>query len=72
MESFFSEDLRKLCLFEEGNTQQLADKLSCLLSLPKNLGEKYSRELRNIVVENHSLSILMEKLVSQLRFAHEK
>ena len=65
LESFFSENLKEACLFEEGNIQQLADKLSHLLSLSESLKEDYRRELRAIVVKNHSLSILMERLVSQ-------
>lgn len=54
-------------IFEKGNGIELANKILSLLNLDIKETEKIRKSLRNIVVKNHSVEGLMEKLVEVLR-----
>ena len=51
-------------IFEEDNAQQLAEKLEKLLTLSVSDKEQRGRELRKVVIEQHSLTGLAEKLAT--------
>ncbi len=66
MESLLPEKYRNICIFREGSLTDLAQKISFLFSLDdleiKNMGEQF----RGLVLTNHSLDILVEKIVRYL------
>lgn len=69
LEQFLTPELVSWCMFKEGDVTDLNKKLSSLLSLPNNLREKMGRELRMIVIKNHNLDSLIEKLTSYFLLA---
>ncbi len=63
LREFFSEPFRELFLFKQGNVDELARKLTRLLSIePDQLSDKARNELRGIVVKNHSQEDVVNNL----------
>src|SRR3989344_1061151 len=50
-------------IFLEKNSRDLADKLSIILTMPQDKKAEYSQQFRDYVVQNHSLKILLDKLL---------
>lgn len=61
-EEIFSKDIREILMFKERDAADLAQKIIYLMRLPLEQKEKIAKDLRDIVVKNHSLDILAEKL----------
>ncbi len=66
MEFLLPEKYRNICIFKEGDPADLAEKILFLFSLSdleiKKIGEQY----RELVLTNHSLDILVEKILKYL------
>ena len=67
LELFFPDDIKKVCMFEENNPQDLANKILDLLSTPESFKDKLGENLREIVVRRHSLDNLMDKLLIYIK-----
>lgn len=65
-ENIFPQELAKVCMFKEKNGEDLAEKILSILKLStaerKGIGEKS----RQIIVKNHSLDTLINRIVSCL------
>jgi len=62
-ENIFPEDLKSQLIFLEKDSQDLADKISGLLVRQPEEKEAIGRTLREIIVQNHSLERLVDKLI---------
>ena len=62
-ENIFPEDLKSQLIFLEKDSQDLADKISGLLVRQQEEKEAIGRTLREIIVQNHSLERLVDKLI---------
>lgn len=62
----FKDILPEICIFKEGNAQDLADKINGIMSLPDRKKQEYGEQLRKCVVERHSLRDLAEQLKHEL------
>lgn len=62
-EEIFNKDMGDILMFQEKNADDLSRKISYLIKLPPEQKEKIGRDLRELVVKNHSLEVLVQKLV---------
>ena len=62
----FENILPKECRFEEGNSRDLAEKLSVLFKLPQETKLLYGQRFREYVLKNHDLPVLMNKLIPEI------
>ncbi|MCR4334671.1 MAG: glycosyltransferase family 4 protein [Patescibacteria group bacterium] len=62
--NIIKEEYRDILVFEEGNSDDLALKIKSAINLSPEKSLDIGRYLREIVVDNHSLSILAKKLFS--------
>src|SRR3989344_3983759 len=53
-------------LFEWGNKKELYEKLRALLVIPKSQKEKLGASLRNVVLRDHALSLLVGRLYQEI------
>lgn len=53
-------------IFQEKNSQNLAEKIVVLLKLTQTEKENYGRNFREYVIKNHDLKILIDKLISKI------
>jgi glycosyltransferase involved in cell wall biosynthesis len=67
LEAILPEELVKLLMFKENDAADLANKISGLINLPSEKAIIIKQQLREIVMQNHSLDRLAEKLVEQLK-----
>lgn len=58
--------IREEFIFKEGDAADLARKLEALILLPENVKREKGKELRDVVLENHSLKKLVHKLALKL------
>lgn len=63
-EEIFPKELQEIMMFKERNSQDLAKKLFYLMNLPKAQKDNFGLRLREIVVKNHDLNNLVEKIVN--------
>mgnify|MGYP001586838484 FL=1 len=66
LENFFDDELKKICMFKEGDPDDLAGRIYDLLSADNELKEKLCKKSREIAVKNHSLDGLIDILLKQL------
>jgi len=67
LESFFSSDMIRLCIFEENNPRDLANKISYLLSVSASFRDNLGENLREIAVRCHSLDNLMNEFLVYIK-----
>jgi len=60
-------DFKKEIIFKEKNPQDLSLKLLNCLNFPRDKRKKYSNLLRNIVVKNHNLDNLIDKILNEFK-----
>jgi len=60
-------DLQDLLVFKEKNSQDLADKISKIFSLPPAELAAIKKRLRQIVINNHNLDRLIDKLAASFK-----
>jgi hypothetical protein len=61
------DELSELLLFKKGNPRDLAKKIGKFMEMDEAEREDIGRRLREIVVGNHNLDLLMDRLVSLFR-----
>jgi len=59
----FPKDWQELLIFEEGNPLDLAEKIFNLINMPQDQKKIIGQKLREIIIENHSLNHLADKLI---------
>lgn len=57
-------DFKDICLFEQGNSRQLIERLEKVIALSLNDRLKLGQSLRSIVVKDHNINILVERILS--------
>ena len=65
---FFSPEAQQICMFKEDSISDLAVKIESMLTLSSGKKQELSEYLRQVVVNHHSLSRLMEELSIALTF----
>ncbi len=65
-ESLLPEAIKFFCVFKENNPQDLSEKILVLFSLDSAEIKKMGEQFRGLVLKNHSLDILVEKIVKYL------
>jgi glycosyltransferase involved in cell wall biosynthesis len=63
----FEDILNKELLFEQKNSHDLANKIISLMNLSDKDREEIASDLRNIVVKNHNLNKLIDKIIEQFQ-----
>jgi glycosyltransferase involved in cell wall biosynthesis len=63
----FRECLPRECLFDEGNAEDLAEKLYYILNLPPETKRLYGKQFREYITERHDLDLLIKELSLTLR-----
>lgn len=64
--NIFSDKIRNICLFKEGDSQELSKKIIALLSLNSEDIKEVKQYGRELVIKNHSLDKLMQDLANIL------
>ncbi len=65
-EDIFSDEQKKLLMFQEENIDDLARKIKRLFGLDSGEKEKIAIQIREIIVSRHSLKFLVDKLFKAL------
>lgn len=71
-ERIFPKELQEILIFKERDPEDLAKKLTYLMNLSKEEKEKIGRELREMVVNGHSLDNLTQKLSDIFHESNQK
>ena len=64
-EEYFDANLQSRLMFVEGDAEDLHRKITNFISLPEAQKQQITTKLRNIIVERHGLSGLVNRLVTQ-------
>lgn len=59
----FDKDLENVLMFKEGDAKELAEKIANFVKLPEDRKSEMKIRLRNLVVKNHNLDGLINKLI---------
>ncbi|MFY9457356.1 MAG: glycosyltransferase family 4 protein [Candidatus Spechtbacterales bacterium] len=65
-ESIFPEDLHGILIFTQDDAGDLADKLKKVLELPGDKKEEIRKRLREVVIKNHSIYTLGERILKAI------
>ena len=63
----FDKDLENVLMFKEDDAKELAEKIANFVKLPKDRKNEIKSRLRNMVVKNHNLDGLINKLIYVLK-----
>jgi len=58
----FRECLPRECFFDEGNAEDLAEKLNGILNLPPETRQRYGKQFREYITEKQGLDLLVKEL----------
>lgn len=66
-ENIFSQELKNILIFKEKDVSDLTNKIQKILNLPSEKIVEMRENLRNIIIEQHSLDKLIDKLTNAIK-----